>query len=74
MLIREQTVAYEHPKWGLCFVTFAWRRAAQGWMWVPVAAEWDLFCPVVERDEMARDLEEIRSRLQPPPGANQASC
>lgn len=69
----ERTCAYEHPTYGLAFVTWAWRaleRTLGEWAWVPVAVEWDMFTPDDERKILEREL--WMCGLTPPPQPREA--
>lgn len=60
---RMDKTTWEHPKWGTAHVYWQWaivNERRNEWAWLPVAVEFDFFCPLDEAERCTRDLVDLR--------------
>lgn len=77
MVGKSELVEYEHPDWGQLWVLFRWTHVGGGYYrWVPIVAEFDLFCPQEEQERIVtemRDLQRSTERRSAPGLENRPS-
>lgn len=51
---------WEHPKYGIVQVTYTWERTGPGtYRAIPIAVQFDLFCPARVQERMTADLKAL---------------